>query len=242
MKLIVAGVDEAGRGSVLGPLVIAGVSIDESKVPRLVEMGVKDSKMLTAARRRNLFRKIRAISDQVTWTKIKPNDIDSYVLNGVRLFRLNYLEAKHMALVLSRLKYDLAYVDCCDTNQKRFGKLIENLIQEQDGKRGRTFSMNPESDRYKIKSEHHADRNYPVVSAASIIAKVTRDSYISRLHKEHGLFGSGYPSDPDTLEFLRGFISKSQKLPDFARTSWKTIDRLNQEFEVAVTMDEYPKS
>ncbi|MGI0078313.1 MAG: ribonuclease HII [Nitrososphaerales archaeon] len=237
--MIVAGVDDAGRGSVLGPLVIAGVSIDESKVPKLVELGVKDSKLLTAARRRKLFKDIKAISDQVTWTRIKPDDIDSYVLNGVRLFRLNYLEAKHMALVLGRLKYDLAYVDCCDTDQKRFGKLIESLMQEQDGKCGAAFGSSQEPDSCKIRSEHHADRNYPVVSAASIIAKVTRDTYISRLQREHGLFGSGYPSDPDTVEFLRGFISKSQKLPDFTRTSWKTIDRLNQEFEMRVRIDDY---
>lgn len=240
--MIVAGVDDAGRGSVLGPLVIAGVSIEESKVPKLVEMGVKDSKMLTASRRRKLFKEIKTISDQVTWTRIEPNDIDNYVLNGVRLFRLNYLEAKHMALVLSRLKYDLAYVDCCDTDQRRFGKLIENLMDKQDGKHSSAFGMSAEPEKYRIKSEHHADRNYPVVSAASIVAKVTRDACISKLHKLHGLFGSGYPSDPDTLHFLRGFISRSQKLPDFTRTSWKTIDRLNEEFEISPRIDDYAES
>lgn len=234
--MILAGVDDAGRGSVLGPLVIAGVSIKESKVPKLVELGVKDSKLLSPSRRRKLFGEIKGLAERVTWTMISPTDIDQCVLNGVRLFRLNYLEARHMAIVLSRMSYDLAYVDCCDTDQKRFGRLIEELLVNE--KSAGAFGVPPRNLKGNILSEHHADRNYPVVSAASIIAKVTRDSYISKLHKKHGLFGSGYPSDPDTLEFLRGFISRAQKLPDFARTSWKTIDRLNGELE-KLTIDEY---
>ncbi len=238
--MIIAGVDDAGRGSVLGPLVIAGIAIEESKIAELVEIGVKDSKLLTPMRRRKLFREIRALA-QVTWTRIEPEDIDNYVLNGMRLFRLNYLEAKHMALVLTRLKHDVAYVDCCDTDEKRFGRLIESLIDDENENSGQRATSSERS-KTKIMSEHHADRKYPVVSAASIIAKVTRDSCISRLHRKHGLFGSGYPSDPDTLEFLRGFISKSQRLPNFARTSWRTIDKLNREFERTLTIDDYAKS
>jgi ribonuclease HII len=233
--MIIAGVDEAGRGSVLGPLVIAGVAIEESKIQKLVDMGVKDSKLLSPSKRRKLSRKIRALG-QVSLTKIEPSDIDSYVLNGLRLFRLNYLEAKHMAVVLSRLKFDLAFIDCCDTNEKRFGRLVETLTNKD---KMIEFGRENEGTSWMIKSEHHADRNHPIVAAASIVAKVTRDNCISRLHRRHGGFGSGYPSDPDTLEFLRGFISKSQRLPDFARTSWRTIERLNNEFEKVLTIDDY---
>ncbi|MDG6905641.1 MAG: ribonuclease HII [Nitrososphaerota archaeon] len=222
--MIVAGVDEAGRGSVLGPLVIAGISISESELPKLMELGVKDSKLLSAKRRQSLYKEIKKVATSVVHEKIAPPSIDKVVFSGRRLRRLNYLEAKIMAKVLSRLNFDLAYVDCCDTDQKRFGFLISDLIAEQLGKKFTVGEPNPLS--RKIKSEHHADRNYAVVSAASIIAKVTRDSIIRRLHEKHGKFGSGYPSDPDTVSFLKESYERTREFPAFARMSWLTIRRM----------------
>ena len=157
--MIIAGVDDAGRGSVLGPLVIAGISVDESKVPELEEIGVKDSKLLTPQKRRQLFRKIKKIAVGVYYEKIEPSEIDKVVFKGQKLFRLNYLEAQMMSSVLHKLKFDMAYVDCCDTNQARFGQLISDLISERDGKSFTVGEKNPLVER--IKSEHHADRNYP---------------------------------------------------------------------------------
>jgi ribonuclease HII len=222
--MILAGVDEAGRGSVLGPLVVAGVSIEESKVPDLVSLGVKDSKLLTPKKRRSLFRKIKQLATKVTYERILPKEIDEVVFKGERLFRLNYLEAKTISSILTRLAFDRAYVDCCDTNQRRFGALISDLIAQR---RGLVFSLgeaNPFVER--IVSEHHADRNYPVVSAASIIAKVTRDSSISSLRKSHGEFGSGYPSDPFTISYLKRCYEKSQDFPKITRLSWVTVQRI----------------
>jgi len=222
--VIIAGVDDAGRGSVLGPLVIAGISVDESRIPELEEIGVKDSKLLTPQKRQQLFRKIKKIASGVCYEKIEPSEIDKVVFNGQKLFRLNYLEARMMSSVLHRLKFDIAYVDCCDTNQTRFGQLISDLISERDGKSFTVGEKNPLCER--IKSEHHADRNYPVVSAASIVAKVTRDSFVRRLHKKHGMFGSGYPSDPNTISYLRGFYETSTPFPTITRLSWLTIRRM----------------
>jgi ribonuclease HII len=222
--LIIAGVDDAGRGSVLGPLVIAGISVDESRVPELEEIGVKDSKLLTPQKRRQLFRKIKKIVVGMYYEKIEPSEIDKVVFKGQKLFRLNYLEAQMMSSVLHKLKFDMAYVDCCDTNQARFGQLISDLISERDGKSFTVGEKNPLVER--IKSEHHADRNYPVVSAASIVAKVTRDSFVKRLHKKHGMFGSGYPSDPNTMSYLRGFYESSKSFPSITRLSWLTIRRM----------------
>ena len=238
--MILAGVDEAGRGSVLGPLVVAGVSIEESRVKKLVELRVKDSKLLTPKMRNKLNREIRKLADHVSISKVAPGTIDEFVMNGTRLFRLNYLEARHMAIVLSRLKFDCAYVDCCDTDQERFGNLIWDLLQ--DGVKPRTLKQTRrESTQSKIKSEHFADRNHPVVSAASIVAKVERDNCIRKLHRDHGPFGTGYPSDPETVQFLRGFFLRSEKLPEFTRVSWKTVGRLNEEFNRAPTMDDFSK-
>ena len=224
--MIIAGVDDAGRGSVLGPLVIAGVAIDERLVPKLKELGVKDSKLLTPKKRQELYRAIKKFTPTIVYERIEPTEIDAVVLKGERLFKLNYLEARVMAKVLSRLDFDEATVDCCDTNQKRFGYLVSDLIAEIKSKKRFTVGeINPLFD--KIKSEHHADRNHPVVSAASIIAKVTRDSAIKTLHKRHGAyFGSGYPSDPVTISFLKDSFDRSKSFPPFTRLSWLTIKRM----------------
>ncbi len=232
--MMLAGVDDAGRGSVLGPLVIAGVSIDETKIPDLKRLGVKDSKLLSPKKRQELYRKIKKISKAVVYEKIQPPAIDHVVFNGQRLYRLNYLEAQVMASVLSKLNFDLAYVDCCDTNQKRFGYLISDLIAEKSGRKYTVGEKNPLFD--SIKSEHHADLNYPVVSAASIIAKVTRDASIKRLHAKHGKFGSGYPSDPETISYLKESFEITNKFPAFTRMSWLTVRRM-QGLETKITVE-----
>lgn len=225
--MILAGVDEAGRGSVLGPLVVAGVAIDEAKIPELVQLGVKDSKLITPKRRRFLYRKIKKIANEVTFEKISPRDIDEVVFRGERFFRLNYLEAKKMSSVLHRLSFDRAFIDCCDTNQARFGQLVSDLIASM---RGWSFGLGEKNPLVeKIVSEHHADRNYPVVSAASIIAKVTRDSSISRLQRKHGEFGSGYPSDPFTISYLKRCYETSNGFPEITRLSWITVRRIQGE-------------
>ncbi len=228
MATIIAGVDEAGRGSVLGPLFVAGVAIEEVKLRKLRELGVKDSKLLLPAKRRKLYREIKKLAARITWERIEPWRIDEVVIRGTRLLRLNYLEAQHMAKVLFRLQhFDVAYVDCCDTVQKRYGELVANLVLEESCKKKGGVRLGEENPYLrKIVSEHHADLNYEVVSAASIVAKVRRDAYISILHKRHGVFGSGYPSDPITKNYLRQLIEKKENLPEITRFSWSTVKRL----------------
>ena len=203
---------------------VAGVSIEESKLPELVSLGVKDSKLLLPSRRRLLYSKIKKIAKEVTYEKILPKQIDKVVFRGERLYRLNFLEAKSMSSVLDRLHFDRAYIDCCDTNQLRFGQLVSDLIADRRGCAFTLGERNPFVE--KIVSEHHADRNYPVVSAASIIAKVTRDSSIKRLQKKHGEFGSGYPSDPYTLSYLKKCYESSSNFPEITRLSWITVRRI----------------
>lgn len=233
--MILAGVDDAGRGSVLGPLVIAGISIEESRIPELHQIGVKDSKLLSPARRKVLYREIKKIATAVVYEKIQPPAIDRVVFSGQKLFRLNHLEAEVMAAVLHKLEFDKAFVDCCDTNQKRFGYLISDLMAEKLGKKFTLGERNPFFE--KIKSEHHADRNYPVVSAASIVAKVKRDSLIAKLHKIHGNFGSGYPSDPETISYLKRCFKESKSFPRFARLSWLTVRRMQGDASSAAAFE-----
>jgi ribonuclease HII len=199
--MIVCGVDDAGRGSVLGPLVIAGISIERSKIKYLSEIGVRDSKQLSPARRENLYKKIIDIIDDYYVVKISPRLIDQ----SVRKNQLNHLEAEYMAKVISKLKPDSSYVDSCDVNPIRFGKKISKLAQS-----GRIYSR------------HHADSKFAVVSAASIIAKVNRDKEIAKLRKKYDL-GSGYPSDSKTMRFVRDWIFTYKKTPQFVRASWKPV-------------------
>ena len=200
----VCGVDDAGRGSMLGPLVIAGISLNKTKLRKLSSLGVKDSKQLSPKSREELYKKIIKIVDDYYITKISPKSIDA----SVKKHNLNHLEAKYMAKVISKLNPDTSYVDSCDVNSKRFGKEISKL------------SCNK-----KIKSYHHADSKFVVVSAASIIAKVSRDKSITKLRKNHNL-GSGYPSDTTTVNFVKSYYETYHILPTFVRKSWKPTQKI----------------
>jgi ribonuclease HII len=214
--MLLAGVDEAGRGSVIGPLVIAGVSVEENDLPKLVDIGVKDSKLLSPQKRETLAKQIRELTLNCHVVFLSPVEIDQVVETGKRLHRLNRFEAQAMARVIAILKPDVAYVDASDVLADRFGEHIaENL----------DFSL-------KIVSEHKADLNYPIVSAASIIAKVERDQAISSLQKKHGNLGCGYPSDSNTINFLGEWIRKFGSYPDFVRKSWKTSKRVMMESDL----------
>jgi ribonuclease HII len=205
--MLVCGVDDAGRGSVLGPLVIAGILIERNKIKHLSKIGVKDSKMLSPQSRENLYKKIISIVDDYYVAKIPPSVIDRSVSKN----QLNDLEAKYMAKVIEKLKPGSAYVDSCDVNPARFGKQISKLAKIK-----------------KVHSSHHADRRFPVVSAASIIAKVNRDRAIEKLRLNHDV-GSGYPSDFKTMEFIRRYIGLHGFPPKFTRKSWKPVKiMLNQ--------------
>jgi len=213
--MLVAGVDEAGRGSVIGPLVVAGISIEENKISKLMDLGVKDSKLLSPEKRATLAKQIRKLVMNCHVMFLSPLEIDRVVETGKRLYRLNRLEAQSMARVITILKPDVAYVDAADVVANRFGEHIsENL----------DFTL-------KLVSEHKADLTYPVVSAASIIAKVERDQAIFHLQKKHGELGCGYPSDSTTINFLGNWIKKFGAYPDFVRKSWKTSKRLKMEFD-----------
>jgi ribonuclease HII len=214
--MLIAGVDDAGRGSVIGPLVIAGVSLEENDLPKLTDIGVKDSKLLSPQKREIFAKQIRKLALNCHVVFLSPVEIDRVVETGKRLHRLNRFEAQSMARVITILKPDEVYVDASDVFADRFGEHIaENL----------DFTL-------KIVSEHKADKTYPIVSAASIIAKVERDLAISYLQKKHGKLGCGYPSDSNTINFLGDWIRKFGSYPDFVRKSWKTSKRVKIESDL----------
>ena len=202
--MIICGVDDAGRGSMVGPLVIAGVTIDKKNIKKLKSIGVQDSKKLSPKIREILYKKIIEIVDEYYVVRIQPKTIDHNVFKH----KLNHLEAKNMAKVIKKLDPHTAYVDSCDVDYKRFGREISSLTSNS-----------------RIVSRHHADSRFIVVAAASIIAKVSRDKSIHRLKKNFDL-GSGYPSDKNTVKYVKKLLSSKKQSYPFIRMSWKPVQKI----------------
>jgi ribonuclease HII len=200
---VICGVDEAGKGSVLGPMVIAAVGISSEDI--LEGIRVKDSKLLCAKERERLYKIIKK-KCQVATVRLDAQQID--IMR--RDMTLNEAVARAHAKVIVKLSPDIAYLDACDVNTFRYAEMVKNHL------------VLP----CEIISEHHADEKFPVVSAASIIAKVTRDRAIATLAKKYGTIGSGYPSDPVTIHFLNSYIDEHHVPPPIARKSWKTVSAI----------------
>jgi ribonuclease HII len=212
-----AGVDDAGRGPIIGPLLVAGVLSYANLDRKLLGMGVRDSKILTPEVRSNLAGKIKELADSVSVAEAEPKEIDDVVLHGGKLKKLNFLEAKLMAQVVNSLRPEEVYVDASDVNEERYGETIREFLL-------------PELKNVRIISKHHADSTYPLVSAASIIAKVHRDDAVAALRHKWGDFGSGYITDPKTMHYLREWRKTHLEYPPIVRLSWKTIKEIEREF------------
>lgn len=202
----VLGIDEAGRGSLVGPLVVGGFCASEERLGELVVLGAKDSKALSPEARERVFAGLGAIG-AAAHVALAPRTIDGAVRHG----RLNDLEADAFARIIRTLDPDVAYVDACDPNERRFGRRVARLAG------GRT----------RVIARHHADRDFPIVGAASVVAKVRRDRAVARLRTQLGDgLGSGYPSDPRTIRFVRAALAEAGPLPPWVRGSWATMQRV----------------
>ncbi|MBE6491944.1 MAG: ribonuclease HII [Methanobrevibacter sp.] len=201
----ILGIDEAGRGSVLGPMVIAGVIIPEKMEKVLERMGVKDSKRLVPNRRTILSRKLKKMFEYEI-VVISALEIDKMRADGINL---NDIEKNAMRDLIIRLNPEKAIVDAVDVKAERF----QNYLCESTG--------------VNVIAEHKADDKYIEVSAASIIAKAERDAQIAEINKEYiktGGIGSGYPSDPTTKKFLNNYTY--DEMPEFVRKSWATVSKM----------------
>ena len=212
--ILICGIDEAGRGPVLGPLVMCGLLVKEEDEKGLVKLKVRDSKLLTKVKRESLFDKIKDISYKYEIIAIYPDEIDHAVNNHDGL-NLNKLEARKSAEIINLLKPDKAIVDAPSNNIKSYKQYLFELINNK---------------KIKLILEHKADLNYPIVSAASILAKVTRDNEIEKIKKKIKIdFGSGYMSDPKTVNFLEKYY---EKYPELFRKSWLPYrDIVNKKFQ-----------
>lgn len=203
----VVGIDEAGRGSVLGPLVLCGVVIEEDRIKFLERLKVKDSKKISPKRRVVLSRKIRKITDHHL-VKITARDIDLLRSNNVNL---NEIEKIGIRKIIGKSEANTCIVDCFDVKPDRLKNEIEGYFPDLN-----------------VVTEHNAEDKYVVVAAASIVAKVERDLEIAKIRKTFKKIGSGYPSDPRTIEFIK---NSYEDLPDFVRKSWATVSRIEEDMQ-----------
>lgn len=206
---MICGADEAGRGPCFGPLVVAGILIENDS--ELIRIGVADSKQLTPRRRNQLSPMIQKLASKYELIVMPAEDIDDLR----KTMTLNELEVFAYSKIIEKLRPDVCYVDAVDVKEERFGRDILAHL-----------SYKP-----KIISEHKADEKYPVVGAASILAKVTRDEHVRRIAQELEPqldipLGSGYPSDPLTKKFLQTWVEQFGSLPPHARQSWETCQQL----------------
>jgi len=210
----IAGVDEAGRGPLIGPMVICGILVSPAKIYELEHIGVRDSKLLSPSRREKIAAEIESIAENIIIRLISASEIDRLR----KRMTMNEIEVKEFVEIVKALNPKTVYLDAADVKADRFGERIGEIsgITSKGG---------------QIISEHKADAKYPIVSAASIIAKVQRDQAISRLHRRFGDFGSGYPADPKTIEFVKRLVESKQKLPSIIRHSWDTVRKIREEIE-----------
>ncbi|HEY4704365.1 MAG TPA: ribonuclease HII [Thermoplasmata archaeon] len=201
---MICGVDEAGRGPVMGPMVVAGLAV-ESDVP-LRALNVRDSKKLSPERREALAPEIRKVG-RFEILVIPAAEIDATRAQ----MSLNDFEARLFATVIERLRPEIAYVDSADVNEFDFRRAIASQLSYE----------------LEIVSKHGADDLFPVVSAASILAKVVRDAEMRKIEAELGVkIGSGYSHDQETIDFLVKWLEEKGTLPPYTRASWDTARRL----------------
>ena len=230
---MIMGVDEAGRGPVMGPLVVASASCNDPRI--LKKMGVKDSKMLSRKKREMLFQDLPGIvqrtvlivpartidmaREKMTMNRLEVLSFSSTIashISGKPLIHGDLPEGIMIEEISEGVDVDEMILDAADVNEKRFGReIFENTASILGGLRP------------TIKSFHKADRDFEVVGAASIFAKVTRDRMIDRISEEIGYHvGSGYPSDVHTIRFLSEWVRREGDLPPNCRKSWNTSKKI----------------
>src|SRR3989338_301776 len=197
--VLIAGVDESGRGPVIGPLVMAGVMMNEIYLSKLDKLGVKDSKLLTSKKREELFPKIQEICKYKILI-IEPQEIDEAIFSEE--LNLNWLEAIKSTEIIRALKPDRVILDCPSPNIPKYTNYVREKLNMKE---------------VEVICEHKADVNHKIVGAASILAKVPRDKIIAKLERKYGNIGPGYTSNKITQKFLK---ENWEKHPEIFRKSW----------------------
>lgn len=209
MPILTLGIDDAGRGPVIGPMVLAGCLINEKAEKEFKKLGVKDSKQLTPKRREFLAEKIKGGVETFEVVLSHPDEIDGKNHDGINL---NSLEAIKAAEIINKInkgfKKIKVIVDCPSPNTTKWRDFLKTKIENLSN--------------LEVYCEHKADRNHISVSAASILAKSVREKEMTNLKEKYGNeIGSGYCSDPKTCKFLENY-SQTYKQNGLFRQTWST--------------------
>ncbi len=218
-RMWAVGIDEAGRGPVVGPLVVAAVRVPLSDVELLVSNGVTDSKLLSATRRQEIAAWLYDEARERNWGIAVHSSSPWMIDVAMQATNLNDHEVEIFASLARsvtptniRAEGGILQLDACDINTRRFGNNVASRIASW-----------PWQD-WTITSEHGADLSMPAVGAASIIAKVARDEAINALSVKLGInLGSGYPSDPLTIAAIPELLSGNEP-HDALRWRWATVE------------------
>jgi ribonuclease HII len=203
----VLGIDEAGRGCVLGDLVVAGFVTETDDEEALRNAGAADSKTLAPLARQQARTLLRALGT-VKLRRIAAPQIDEQ--------NLNRLEEDAIVSLVRTFRPDAVRLDALGNPA-----MLPALQQRLDARLPR--KLRP---RWTI--EPRADATFAVVGAASIFAKTHRDEALDRIRSRWGDLGSGYPSDPKTRAWLRSWARTGAPWPSFVRTRWATVRALAQ--------------
>lgn len=205
---LILGIDDAGRGPVLGPMILAGVLAKSEDEKEISEFGAKDSKLLSPNQRAQIKEKLSKFKSHIEISE--PKEIDSSD-------NLNYLEAKKAAKIINVLTKNIdekitVIIDCPSTNIQSWQNDVFQLLDDKE--------------KINLSCEHKADFNHPIVSAASILAKEKREELMLKIRKEFQVdLGSGYPADPKTKEFIAENFD-NEKFNSIIRFSWNTVKKL----------------
>ena len=204
--MLSCGIDEAGRGPLIGPLVVAGVLVGYEETEEFKKMGVKDSKLLTKKKIFELCDKIKKIAKKHETIVVPVEEIDDS-LNANNM-NLNLLEAKTSAKIINKMKPQRVVVDSLTSSPKSYKDCLLKFLKDKN---------------MKMVVETKADLNHLECSAASILAKASREKEIEKIKKKVGDFGSGYMSDPKTVNFLK---ENHAKYPEIFRKTWAPFKKI----------------
>lgn len=211
---LIIGIDDAGRGPLIGPMILAGVLMTKEQELVLRKLGVKDSKQVLHPLRIKLAKEIKENSINYKVVKAFPDEIDKYV--STKKLNLNTLEAVKAAEIINFLNTSKEKIkvilDCPSVNTKKWKAKLLEFVSKKDN--------------LEVVCEHKADINHISASSASILAKVAREEEVEKIKKQIGIdFGSGYPADPTTKEFLKKHGKELENSGIFRKTwaTWKAL-------------------
>lgn len=211
----ILGIDEAGKGPVIGPMVVAGCLIDNATEKEFKKIGIKDSKELTPKRREFLANIIREKAETFEIVIIQPKEIDDSLNSGTNL---NHLESAKIAEIINKInkgyKKIKIVIDCPSVGIAKWADELKMKIENLSN--------------LEITCEHKADKNHVAVSAASILAKSIREKEMDALREKYGSeIGSGYTSDPATIHFLELHADNPNNSSIFRKT-WETWKKASE--------------